>query len=91
VKADAAYRAAVARAVEPPPALGRSVDVWTAARLSAYLAEATGVRVAPGWVRTLRARRRFVSGRPKHTLKPRHDPEEVARCAATYQHLLSPE
>lgn len=82
-KADAAYRAALERAVEtPPPTLGLPFDVWTSARLSAYLAEATGVRLAPGWVRALLARQRFVSGRPKHTLKHLQDPEEVALCAA---------
>jgi transposase len=82
-KADAAYRAALERAVETaPPTLGLPFDVWTSARLSAYLAETTGVRLAPGWVRALLARQRFVSGRPKHTLHHLQDPEEVALCAA---------
>lgn len=82
-KADADYRAALEWAVEtPPPALGLPFDVWTSARLSAYLTETTGVRLAPGWVRALLARQRFVSGRPKHTLKHRQDPTEVARCEA---------
>ncbi len=82
-KADAGYLAALERAVEtPPPALGLPFDGWTSARLSAYLAETTGVRVAPGWVRALLARRRFVSGRPKHTLKHLQDREEVALCEA---------
>lgn len=82
-KADAAYRAALERVVEtPPPTLGLPFDVWTSARLSAYLAETTGVRLAPGWVRALLARQRFVSGRPKHALQHLQDPEEVALCAA---------
>ena len=82
-KADAAYLAALETAVEtPPPRLGLPFDVWTSARLSAYLAETTGVRLAPGWVRALLARRRFVSGRPKHTLEHLQDREEVARCEA---------
>jgi transposase len=82
-KADAAYRAALETAVErPPPRLGLPFDVWTSARLSAYLAETTGVRLAPGWVRALLARQRFVSGRPKHTLRHLQDPEEVALCEA---------
>lgn len=80
-KADAAYLATLEQAVEtPPPMLGLPFDVWTSARLSAYLAETTGVRLAPGWVRALLARQRFVSGRPKHTLKQLQDPEEVALC-----------
>ena len=82
-KADPAYRAALERAVEtPPPTLGLPFDVWTSARLSAYLAETTGVRLAPGWVRALLARQRFVSGRPKHTLGHLQAPEEVALCEA---------
>ena len=82
-KADAAYLAALERAVEtPPPTLGVPFDVWTSARLSAYLAETTGVRLAPGWVRALLAQQRFVSGRPKHTLKHLQDRAEVALCEA---------
>jgi transposase len=82
-QADAAYRAALERAVEtPPPASGLPFDVWTSAHLSAYLAETTGVRLAPGWLRALLARQRFVSGRPKHTLKHLQNAEQVALCAA---------
>lgn len=63
VKADAVYVAALERAVDtPPPTLGLPFDVWTSPRLSAYLAETTGVRIAPGWLRALLARQRFRSG-----------------------------
>jgi transposase len=80
-KADAAYLAALERAVESPPReLGLPFDVWTSARLSAYLAETTGATVAPGWVRALLARRRFRCGRVKHTLEHLRDPAEVAAC-----------
>lgn len=82
-KADAAYLQALEAAVETaPPALGLPFDVWTSDRLSAYLAETTGVRIAPGWVRALLARRSFVCGRPKHTLKHLQDPDAVAACKA---------
>ena len=82
-RADAAYLRALEAAVETaPPALGLPFDVWTSDRLSAYLAEATGVRIAPGWLRALLARRDFVCGRPKHTLKHLQDPAEVAACQA---------
>ena len=82
-RADAAYLAALERAVETPPReLGFAFDVWTSARLSAYLADTTGVRIAPGWLRALLGRRDFVSGRPKHTLKHLQDPDEVAACKA---------
>jgi transposase len=82
-RADAAYRAALELAVETPPReLGFAFDVWTPARLSAYLADTTGVRIAPGWLRALLGRRDFVSGRPKHTLKRLQDPDEVAACKA---------
>jgi transposase len=82
-RADAAYLAALEQAVETPPReLGFAFDVWTSARLSAYLADTTGVRIAPGWLRALLSRRDFVSGRPKHTLRHLQDPDEVAACKA---------
>jgi transposase len=82
-RADAAYLAALERTVETPPReLGLRFDVWTSPRLSAYLAETTGLRIAPGWLRALLARRDFVSGRPKHTLKHLRDAAEVAACEA---------
>ena len=80
-KATAAYLAALEEAVETPPrARGLPFDVWTSGRLSAYLAEQTGVRIAPGWLRVLLHRQRFVCGRPKHTLTHLQDAEEVAAC-----------
>jgi transposase len=80
-RATAAYQQLMETVVETPPrALGLPFDVWTSARLSAYLAQETGVRIAPGWVRVLLGRRDFVCGRPKHTLKHLQDPEEVAAC-----------
>lgn len=79
--ADAAYLQALEGAVEtPPPGLDLPFDVWTSPRLSAYLAETTGVRIAPGWWRALLARRRFACGRPKHTLGQLQDPDAVAAC-----------
>ena len=82
-KADVAYREALVEAVTTAPAaVGLPFDVWTSARLSAYLAERTGVRLAPGWVRALLNRQDFVSGRPKHTLDHRQDPVDVERFVA---------
>jgi transposase len=79
--AGAAYLAQLEALVETPPrACGLPYDVWTSPRLSAYLAQRTGVRIAPSWLRTLLARRRFASGRPKHTLGHLQDPAEVAAC-----------
>ena len=80
-KADAAYLAALETAVETRPrTLGLPFDVWTSARLSAYLCQQTGVRIAPGWLRALLHRQRFACGRPKHTLAHLQDPEDVAAC-----------
>ena len=77
----AAYRAELGRVVETPPRdLGLPFDVWTSARLSAYLAERTGTRIAPSWLRALLQRRRFACGRVKHTLDHLRDPAEVAAC-----------
>ena len=82
-RADAAYRQALERAVDTPPReLGLPFDVWTSARLSAYLAQTRGVRIAPGWLRVLLAQQDFVCGRPKHTLTHLQDPAEVAACKA---------
>ena len=79
VKADASYQAALDAAVTTPPqALGLPFDVWTSDRLRGYLAETTGVRIAPGWVRVLLRRQDFVTGRPKHTLKHLQDAAEIA-------------
>lgn len=82
-QADPAYLTALEQAVEtPPPALGLPFDVWTSARLRAYLIETTGVTISSGWLRVLLARQRFACGRPKHTLTQLQDAAEVARCAA---------
>ena len=80
-KADAASLAALEAAVETAPrSLGLPFDVWTSTRLSAYLTQQTGVRIAPGWLRVLLHRQRFACGRPKHTLAHLQDPAEVATC-----------
>ena len=80
-KADVAYLAALEQAVATPPrTLGLPFDVWTSARLSAYLARTTGVRLVPGWLRVLLHRQRFACGRLKHTLEHLQDPAEVAAC-----------
>jgi transposase len=80
-KADAAYLAALAASVATSPrSLGLPFDVWTSRRLSAYLDEMTGVRIAPGWLRVLLHQQRFACGRPKHTLEHLQDPGEVAAC-----------
>ena len=85
-KADAVYLVALEAAVATPPRmLGLAFDVWTSGRLSAYLAEQTGVRLAPGWLRVLLHRQRFARGRPKHTLEHLQDPAEVAACEERLQ------
>jgi transposase len=82
-RADAAYLAALEAAIEADPrTLGQGFDVWTSARLSAYLAATTGRRIAPGWLRVLLHRQRFANGRPKHSVAHLQDPAEVAACAA---------
>jgi transposase len=82
VTADSSYRRAAEAALATPPRhLGLPFDVWTSTQLSAYLAETTGVRIAPGWLRALLGRWDYVCGRPKHTLKHLQDPVAVAACA----------
>jgi transposase len=81
--ADASYQDALDRAADRDPrALGLPFDAWTSARLSAYLAETTGVHIAPSWLRTLLIQHRFRCGRPKHTLDHLRDPGAVAACEA---------
>ena len=81
--ADAAYLEQLERLVETePPTLGLPFDVWTSARLSAYLAATTQVRITPGWLRALLGRRRFACGRPKHTLTHLQDTAAVSACEA---------
>ena len=85
-KADATYLAALEQAVETPPrTLGLPFDVWTSGRLSAYLTQQTGTRIAPGWLRVLLKQQRFTCGRPKHTLAHLQDPAEVAACEDALQ------
>ena len=85
-KADAVYLAALEQAVETAPrTLGLPFDAWTSGRLSGYLAERTGTRIAPGWLRVLLHRQHFACGRVKHTLKHLQDPAEVAACEAALQ------
>jgi transposase len=80
-KADGVYLAALEQAVQTPPrVLDLPFDIWSSRRLSAYLAETTGVRIAPGWLRVLLHRQRFACGRPKHTLAHLQDPAEVVAC-----------
>jgi transposase len=83
-QADAAYRQALEEAVATSPrALGLPFDVWTSRRLSAYLGQTTGVRIAPGWLRALLAQQQYAYGRPKHTLHHLQNREEVAACQQT--------
>jgi len=85
-QADTAYLTALETAVEADPrGLGQGFDVWTSARLSAYLAETTGTRIAPGWLRVLLHRQRFANGRPKHSVAHLQDPAEVAACEKRLQ------
>jgi transposase len=85
-KAGADYLAALEAALETAPrALGLPFDSWSSRRLSAYLAEQTDIRIAPGWLRVLLHRQRFACGRPKHTLAHLQDPNEVAACEARLQ------
>ena len=81
--ADAVYHATLDALVDRDPrALGLPFDAWTSARLSAYLAEMTGVHITPGWLRTLLIQHRLRCGRPKHTLDHLRDPGAVAACEA---------
>jgi transposase len=85
-KADALYLTVLTAAVETAPrTLGLPFDVWTSTRLSVYLTQQTGIRLAPGWLRVLLRRQDFACGRVKHTLDHLQDPAEVAACQEALQ------
>jgi transposase len=74
---------ALETAVETPPAtLGMAFDVWTSARLAAYLEQQTGVRLSAAWVRAVLHQRGWVCGRPKHTLTHLQNATAVAASRA---------
>jgi transposase len=85
-RATPAYLAALEVAVSTPPrVLGLEFDAWTSERLSAYLAERTGIRLSPGWLRVLLAQRDWVSGRPKLSVRHLRNAAEVAACEAALE------
>jgi transposase len=57
-----------------PRSLGLEYSMWTLQRLSAYLAEQTGVRVSAETVRRELAKEEIVFSRPQHTISS-PDPE----------------
>jgi transposase len=85
-RATPTYLAALEAAVGTPPrAIGLEFDVWTSERLSAYLAEQTGIRLSPGWLRVLLVQRDWVSGRPKLSVRHLRQAAEVAACEAVLE------
>jgi transposase len=85
-RATPAYLAALEAALSTPPRqLGLEFDVWTSERLSASLAEQTGIRLSPGWLRVLLAQRDWVSGRPKLSVRHLRQAAEVTACAAALE------
>ena len=85
-RATPAYLAALEAAVSTPPrTLGLEFDVWTSERLSAYLAEQTGIRLSPGWLRVRLAQHDWVSGRPKLSVRHLRQAAEVAACEAALE------
>jgi transposase len=85
-RATPAYLAALEAAVSTPPrTLGLEFDVWTSERLSAYVAEQTGIHLSPGWLRVLLARSEWASGRPKLSVRHLRQAAEVAACETALQ------
>lgn len=78
---DAYLQALDAAMAQRPAQVGLPFDVWTSARLSAYLAQTTGVHLAPSWLRAVLQRRGYTPGRPKHTLRHLQDPAVTAASA----------
>jgi hypothetical protein len=88
VRADAASLAALETALETPPGtLGVACAVWTSDRRAADREPQTGGHLRAGWLRVVLAQPGGVCGRPKHTLKPLHDPAAVAASRAEREAL----
>lgn len=78
--ADAAYLRLLLRTVERDPRqLGYAFARWTAPRLAAYMAEATGIGLTPGWVAQILKGRGYVWRRTKRTTRNLQDPDAVAQ------------
>ena len=87
-KADEAYWQQVETVVEQEPSVfGYDFTVWTAERLLAHMAAATGIELSANHFRTVLHQRGYVYRRPKHDLKSLQDPEARATAAAYLDEL----
>lgn len=87
-QANAQYIAAMVSAVRKDPRdLGYAFTRWTAPRLSAYLGEATGVRLTPHWVTELLRLHGFVWRKTKRTIRNLQNPRATRRAQRALRRL----
>ena len=79
VTATAEYRACLVQAVKNSPKdLGYPFTVWTVTRLRAHVARKTRILLSESRVRQIMKEEGLVFKRPRHTLKPKRDPDAFA-------------
>jgi transposase len=87
-RATAAFRAAMAEAVQTPPqALGYGFSTWSAPRLAAHLKKVTKIGFSDDQLRRLLHQEDFSAQRPKHTLKGKRDEAEYERARGELEAL----
>ena len=87
-RATAEFRAALAEAVQAPPAdLGYGFTTWSVSRLAAHLKKVTKVTFGDDQLRRLLRQEGFSVQRPKHTMKGRRDEAEYERAKGELEAL----
>ena len=79
-RATAAYRAALAEAIQTPPqSLGYGFSTWNVPRLAAHLKKRTKIGLGADQLRRLLHREGFTIQRPKHTMKGKRNEADFER------------
>jgi transposase len=87
-RATAAYRAALAEAVQTPPqSLGYGFSTWSVPRLAAPLKKLTRIGFSEDQLRRLLHREGFSIQRPKHTMKGKRNEEDFERAKGELEAL----
>lgn len=79
LKADGLYWARVEEVLEQDPSTyGYAFTIWTSARLTAHMAQETGIELSDRRFRAVMRKRGYVYRRPKHDLKSLQNPDDRA-------------
>jgi transposase len=87
-RATAAYRAALAEAIQTPPqALGYGFSTWNVPRLAAHLKKITKIGFSGDQLRRLLHQEGFSIQRPKHTMKGKRNEADFVRAKGELEAL----